>query len=127
MTMNWTEVRQALLTAWLILSGAAAVALAAPFALAAESILALAPTCIWKATYGVECPSCGMTRAFILISQGSFAEAQTLNQLAVPLYGVCIWNVALAASYLATRYGLRPLRAAMARCARRGAIAASAS
>jgi hypothetical protein len=127
MTMNWTEVRQALMTAWLILCGAAAVALAAPFAMAAETILAVAPTCIWKATYGVECPSCGMTRAFILISQGSFAEAQALNQFAVPLYGVCVWNVALAAFYLVRRYGLGPLRAGVTRGARRAAIAAPAN
>lgn len=109
--MNWNEVRQAFTTAWLVLSGGVAAVLAAPFALAADTILALAPSCVWKATYGVECPSCGMTRAFILISQGSFAEAQTLNQLALPLYGFCVANVALAAVYLARRYGGLTIRA----------------
>lgn len=37
------------------------------------------PLCAVKALTGLDCPGCGMTRAFVLIGHGRFAEAFALH------------------------------------------------
>jgi len=88
-------VRQASLLAWLIASAALLAVLLAPWLLPEEVLLKAAPVCQARARRGVECPLCGMTRAFVSISKGRLHEATQLNRASVPLY------VALAANELA--------------------------
>lgn len=40
--------------------------------------------CPWRFFLGVECPSCGLTRAMCAISRGEFSLAARLNLLAFP-------------------------------------------
>jgi hypothetical protein len=44
------------------------------------------PTCTSRALYGVECPGCGMTRAFVAISRGQFNRAWELNRASFVVY-----------------------------------------
>ena len=44
------------------------------------------PLCAVKALTGVDCPGCGMTRAFLLIGHGRVAEARALHLLALPAF-----------------------------------------
>ncbi len=42
--------------------------------------------------FNVECPGCGMTRAFLHLARGHFAQAWQLNHASVPLY-FFLWSV----------------------------------
>ena len=42
--------------------------------------------CIFHKLTGLECPLCGMTRAFYAISHGHFAQAINFNALSLALY-----------------------------------------
>ncbi len=44
------------------------------------------PLCAVKALAGLECPGCGMTRAFLLIGHGRFADATAMHPIAVPVF-----------------------------------------
>ena len=41
--------------------------------------------CIWKSALDIPCPSCGLTRAFVLASQFRFIDAVKMNILFLPL------------------------------------------
>ncbi len=41
--------------------------------------------CPFRALTGIECPGCGMTRAFVAAAAGDFAEAIHLNPFSIPL------------------------------------------
>ena len=43
------------------------------------SILPMPETCTSKLLFGIDCPGCGMTRAFIAISQGELFRAWNFN------------------------------------------------
>jgi hypothetical protein len=43
-------------------------------------------TCSSRRMLGIDCPGCGMTRAFISISHGDFARAWTLNHASFIVY-----------------------------------------
>ena len=94
------DLRKALANVWIVVSVGALLALAAPFLLPADVILRLAPICLSRAQFGVECPSCGMTRAFLAIAGGDLAEASALNRGAPWLYGACVVNTVLLAVWL---------------------------
>jgi hypothetical protein len=94
------DLRKALANVWILVSVGALLALAAPFLLPADLILRLAPTCLSRAQFGVECPSCGMTRAFLAIAGGDLAEASALNRGSPWLYGACVLNTVLLAVWL---------------------------
>jgi hypothetical protein len=53
-------------------------------------ILIKGPTiCVWKNLFGIDCPTCGMTRAFSSILHGKLAHALAYNKLVVlvfPMY-----------------------------------------
>jgi hypothetical protein len=84
--MNRGEVKASFLIAWLMISLALLLVLIIPFVLPTETILSLAPTCQWKIRYDKECPLCGMTTAFLLISGGRFKEAFAANTGSLTLY-----------------------------------------
>ena len=44
------------------------------------------PLCLVKALTGLDCPGCGMTRAFLFISHGHFADAMAMHPASIPAY-----------------------------------------
>jgi hypothetical protein len=61
--------------------------------------------CLFKLVFGVPCPGCGMTRAFLLIGHGHFAQAFYLNPNAplVFLGVVMLWLIELVFLYGGTQ------------------------
>ncbi len=52
-------------------------------------VLARGPTiCVWKNLYGIDCPTCGMTRAFSSVLHGNFTHAFGYNKLVVVFFPV---------------------------------------
>lgn len=77
--------------------------LAVSFAVAPEDVesgrVVLSPGCHFKAVFGRECPTCGMSRAFCALSHGRAGDARRYNRAAPALYA--LWWAA-AAGALAT-------------------------
>lgn len=48
--------------------------------------IAMPESCLSKMYGGIDCPGCGMTRAFIRISAGQFAKARQLNSASFVVY-----------------------------------------
>lgn len=46
------------------------------------------PLCVVKGLTGLDCPGCGMTRAFILIGHGRFADAVATHPASIPAYAI---------------------------------------
>ena len=46
------------------------------------------PLCLFKGLTGFDCPGCGMTRAFIFISHGRFADAVSMHPASIPAYAI---------------------------------------
>ena len=44
------------------------------------------PLCLFKALTGLDCPGCGMTRAFVFIGHGRFADAVAMHPASIPAY-----------------------------------------
>lgn len=42
--------------------------------------------CVFKRVFLLDCPGCGLTRAFLLIPRGRFADALHFNVASLPLY-----------------------------------------
>lgn len=61
--------------------------------------------CGFRAYTGLSCPGCGLTRAFVAIAHGRFADAWILNPFAFPLFLLALMG--LAAPLLA-RFGWVP-------------------
>jgi hypothetical protein len=85
----------------LLLSPAAVLLLAA---LLPVSLSAPFPLCAVKALTGVDCPGCGMTRAFLLIGHGRIAEAADFHPLALPAF-LLVAGMAVAGIVRAVRGG----------------------
>jgi len=53
--------------------------------------------CLFHRLTGLECPGCGMTRAFHAISHGELAQALSFNLLSIAVYaffmGIILWDV----------------------------------
>ena len=47
----------------------------------------LPETCSWKTTFGVPCPTCGMTRGIVLAMHGRLADSYEVNRSALILVG----------------------------------------
>jgi hypothetical protein len=86
--------------AWLVISAVVLVILFAPFLLSDSVITSLSPVCESKARGGPACSLCGMTTAFLLISDGRFDEAHQVNRASVPLYSGFILNELFAFLFL---------------------------
>ena len=44
------------------------------------------PLCLVKALTGLDCPGCGMTRAFLFIGHGRLADAVAMHPASIPAY-----------------------------------------
>jgi hypothetical protein len=68
-------------------------ALALSFAFAPGS-LPKVELCLFHAATGLQCPGCGLTRAFCAISHGRFSLAWDLNPLSFHLYALAVLGLA---------------------------------
>jgi hypothetical protein len=50
--------------------------------------------CLFHATTGLQCPGCGMTRAFCAISHGQFSLAWGLNPVSFHIYALAVLGLA---------------------------------
>jgi hypothetical protein len=92
------DVKPALTSTWLIVSGVMAAAAAAPFVLPAEVLYGLASECP-AGLRGSPCLLCGMTTAWVHIAQGDLASAQHSNAGSIPLWTVAVLNFVVAVAY----------------------------
>jgi hypothetical protein len=67
----------------LLLSPAAVLVAAALLPAGWESPL---PLCLVKWLTGLDCPGCGMTRAFLLIGHGRLADASAMHPASIPAF-----------------------------------------
>ena len=44
------------------------------------------PLCMFKGLTGLDCPGCGMTRAFLFIGHGRFADAAAMHPASIPAF-----------------------------------------
>jgi len=79
---------------WTILSIIIFFILITPFFLSHDSILKLAPCCASPIKYNKECALCGMSRAFIAISERKISLAYSYNKAAIPTYTAFVLNEA---------------------------------
>ena len=89
--MNTENTISSLLIAWGIISVLIISVLIVPFLINSDVILKNTPICPSKLN-NENCLLCGMTQAFIEISNGKFSTAHMFNQLSIPLYGLFIIN-----------------------------------
>lgn len=76
----------------LLLAPAAVLAAAALLPAGWESPV---PLCLVKGLSGLDCPGCGMTRAFLLIGHGRLSDAAAAHPLGVPAF-LIVTGMALA-------------------------------
>lgn len=103
--------RIALYSVWAVLSIVSVFLALSPFLVPHAELLSLAGW--FKAAHPVSqvCPLCGMSRAYILLSEGRLEEASTYNALAPWLYGATFLNFfAASASIFVWRRSLRVIR-----------------
>lgn len=94
--MESIKIKKAFIIVWFIIDFTIFVVLLIPFVLPSNTILSNMPACEWKIKYHKECPVCGMTTAFILLSKGQINEAQTHNKGCLFLYALFIVNELIA-------------------------------
>jgi len=58
--------------------------------------MGLSPVCLSVSQYNTECSLCGMTRAFVAISNFDFQSAWYLNRAAIALYLLFLINIIYA-------------------------------
>jgi hypothetical protein len=97
------EMRVAIISSWLIVSVILLSMLIAPYFLSETTLLYTSSTFRLPNHEQGTCSLCGMTRAFIAISRGNFAEAVAFNDWSVALYGTVVVNELSAAIFLASR------------------------
>ncbi len=85
---------------WTAARLAAAVALVTLAALPTAALLRLPSFCIYKALFGSECLSCGMTRAVSAALHGRIAAALAYNPLVAVILPALVLFVSLPPSWL---------------------------
>jgi hypothetical protein len=83
---NAKELKEPILIVWIIISIITSLIILFPFFTDKQTVLQNTPTCISKSQFNIECSLCGMTRAFVEISNGNFDKAYKLNQGSYYLY-----------------------------------------
>lgn len=53
----------------------------------------LPPTCRFRTWSGLDCPSCGMTRAFVSIAHGDLASALHFNPVSPLVFAACLFQI----------------------------------
>ena len=86
------EINNALKIIWMVITLLTTLLILIPFIVDRDKILNNTPVCISVSKYNVECALCGMTRAFIEISNGNFIKAYTLNKGSLFLYVAFLAN-----------------------------------
>lgn len=71
------QIRAALQAAWILLGISVLLRSAGIWNL--ESAAQFFPPCIFHAVTDIDCPGCGMTRAFLCLAQGDFAKAMAFH------------------------------------------------
>lgn len=85
------EVRAALKIVWIIYSALVLLVLVINV-FSAGTLHDISPVCLSKSLNGEECVMCGMTRAFVEISEGNIINAYILNKLSIFLFSVMSLN-----------------------------------
>ena len=78
---------------WIAVSFASLGVLLASFFLPAPVLHSMMPECPQKLAVGKPCPLCGMTHAFILLSEGDMASALENNPYSPALYFGMLLNL----------------------------------
>lgn len=86
------EIKTALKTTWVIISLFTTLIILIPFIVDRNNILKITPVCISVSKFNVECALCGMTRAFIEISDGNIKKAYFFNNGSIILYLIFLTN-----------------------------------
>ncbi|NLB48517.1 MAG: DUF2752 domain-containing protein [Erysipelotrichia bacterium] len=86
------EQREAVYIVWTVITIVSFAVIIFPFFTNNETVLKNSPTCISIGKYNRECCLCGMTRAFIEISNGNFRNAISLNKGSIPLFFIITIN-----------------------------------
>jgi hypothetical protein len=89
---KFKEQKLAILITWTFISVITIWILLFPFLAGKETVLRAAPACVSKSQFNIECIFCGMTRAFIEISNGSFSKAYSLNRGSFFVYSFFVMN-----------------------------------
>lgn len=105
--MNSLEIKKAFIIVWFIISFVIFLMLLFPFILPNNTILSIVPTCEWKIKYHKDCSLCGMTTAFILLSEGHIKAALTYNKGCLFLYMLFIINEAVILYYMFLAFALK--------------------
>ncbi|MDR2560896.1 MAG: DUF2752 domain-containing protein [Holophagales bacterium] len=82
----------------LVLRGIALVALGLSFIFGPDSLPGI-DMCLFHAATGLQCPGCGITRAFCAISHGQFVLAWGFNPFAYLFYALAVLTLLLPAIF----------------------------
>ena len=91
------ETRKALFITWAVFAVLSVFVIVTPFVVDRQTIINAVPVCASVKKYNRECPLCGMTRAFIYISDGNVQKAVAANKGSVFLYFGFFMNILLFA------------------------------
>ena len=97
------EIRAAFKIVWIIYSAIALLVIAITV-FSAGTLHEISPVCLSKSLYGEECFMCGMTRAFVEISEGNIINAYILNKLSIFLFSVMSLNSILFILYTVKKF-----------------------
>ena len=98
------EIRAAFKIVWIIYSAIALLVIAITV-FSAGTLHEISPVCLSKSLNGEECLMCGMTRAFVEISEGNIINAYILNKLSIFLFSVMSLNSILFILYTVKKFG----------------------
>lgn len=57
--------------------------------------------CVWRRTFDLTCFGCGLTRSFMMVSDGQFVAAFKQHPVGPLLYTAMVWQVVVPAARLA--------------------------
>ena len=97
------QVRTALISVWLVVSAVTLVVVSASCVLPEGGLESVAAACQLPPGDRERCLLCGMTRAFVAISDGDLDRANAFNRGSVGLYGIFVGNGVLAVAFVSRR------------------------